>query len=52
MSKIDELLKNEKVEWKKLGEVALISGAGVDKKINHYEVPIKLLNYMDVYKNL
>ena len=52
MSKIDELLKNEKVEWRKLGEVALISGAGVDKKINHDEVPIKLLNYMDVYKNL
>lgn len=25
MSKIDELLKNEKVEWKKLGEVAVIS---------------------------
>lgn len=25
MSKIDELLKNEKVEWKKLGEVSVIS---------------------------
>ena len=25
MSKIEGLLKNEKVEWKKLGEVALIS---------------------------
>lgn len=25
MSKIDELLKNEKVEWKKLGEVSIIS---------------------------
>ena len=24
MSKIDELLKNEKVEWKKLGEVCEI----------------------------
>ncbi|UTC83801.1 restriction endonuclease subunit S [Treponema denticola] len=52
MNKIDEMLKNEKAEWKRLGEVALISGAGVDKKINHDEVPIKLLNYMDVYKNL
>ena len=49
MSKIDELLKNEKVEWRKLGEVALISGAGVDKKINHDEVPIKLLNYIKIY---
>lgn len=25
MSKIDELLKNEKVEWKKLQEIAVIS---------------------------
>lgn len=33
VSKIDELLKNEKVEWKKLGEIANISGAGVDKKV-------------------
>ena len=24
MSKIDELLKNEKVEWKKLGEISVI----------------------------
>jgi hypothetical protein len=24
MSKIDEMLKNEKVEWRKLGEVAYI----------------------------
>ena len=51
MSKIDELLKNEKVEWKKLGEIAEIAGAGVDKKIVLGELPIKLLNYMDVYKN-
>ena len=51
MSKIDELLKNEKVEWKKLGEIAEITGAGVDKKKVLGELPIKLLNYMDVYKN-
>lgn len=25
MSKIDELLRNERVEWRKLGEVAVIS---------------------------
>ena len=51
MSKIDELLKNEKVEWKKLGEISEISGAGVDKKIVKSEKFIKLLNYMDVYKH-
>lgn len=33
MSKIDELLKNEKVEWKKLGEVCdIIRGVRVTKK--------------------
>lgn len=52
MSKIDELLKNEKVEWKRLGDIAFITGAGVDKKINNDEVPVILLNYMDVYRNL
>lgn len=51
MSKIEELLKNEKVEWKRLGEIANITGAGVDKKKVEGEKYIKLLNYMDVYKN-
>ena len=49
MSKIDELLKNEKVEWKKLSEIATLTGAGVDKKKKWGESPIKLLNYMDVF---
>lgn len=52
MSKIEELIKNEKVEWKKLGDIAIISGAGVDKKIKADENPVVLLNYMDVYRNL
>lgn len=34
-----------------LGEIAAIAGAGVDKKKVLGELPIKLLNYMDVYKN-
>lgn len=51
MSKIDELLKNEKVEWKKLTDIALITGAGVDKKIKKDEKRITLLNYMDVYRH-
>ena len=52
MNNILEMIKNEKVEWKKLGEIAVVSGAGVDKKIKEHEKVIKLLNYMDVYKNL
>ena len=33
MSKIDELLKNEKVEWKKLGEVCKFQrGQAITKK--------------------
>ncbi|MDU5988560.1 restriction endonuclease subunit S [Anaerococcus vaginalis] len=52
MNNILEMIKNEKVEWKKLGEIAVVSGAGVDKKIKENEKVIKLLNYMDVYKNL
>lgn len=39
-------------EWVKrtLGEIGEISGAGVDKKIRFGEQPVRLLNYMDVYK--
>lgn len=39
-------------EWevKRLGDVGDISGAGVDKKIRPNETPVRLLNYMDVYK--
>ena len=48
---MQELLK-PKEGWvvKKLGEIADISGAGVDKKITPGELPITLVNYMDVYK--
>ena len=39
-------------EWKEktLGELGEITGAGVDKKIHLNEMPVRLLNYMDVYK--
>lgn len=42
MSKIDELLKNEKVEWKKLGDVCEIKrGQSITKKnIIHGNVPV------------
>jgi type I restriction enzyme S subunit len=39
-------------EWevKPLGEIGEISGSGVDKKSLPDEVPVRLLNYMDVYR--
>ncbi|MCW5678331.1 MAG: restriction endonuclease subunit S, partial [Xanthobacteraceae bacterium] len=39
-------------EWedKSLGEIGEISGAGVDKKVREGEQPVRLLNYMDVYR--
>jgi len=27
-----------------------VTGAGIDKKINENEEPVRLLNYLDVYK--
>ena len=38
-------------EWKtkRLEEIGDISGAGVDKKVNSNEVPVRLVNYLDVY---
>lgn len=47
-----KLLENEPVEWKKLGEISEITGAGVDKKINDNERTVTLLNYMDIYRNV
>jgi type I restriction enzyme S subunit len=39
-------------EWKKvkLGEIGEISSAGVDKTLNINETPVRLLNYLDVYR--
>jgi type I restriction enzyme S subunit len=39
-------------EWvvKELGELGEISGAGVDKKVRPGEIPVRLVNYMDVYR--
>jgi type I restriction enzyme S subunit len=36
-------------ETKKLGEIGEITGAGVDKTINENEIPVRLLNYLDVF---
>jgi len=39
-------------EWevKRLGDIGEISSAGVDKKIRSDEVPVRLVNYLDVYR--
>lgn len=39
-----------KRETKTLGELGEISGGGVDKKIRPDEPPVRLVNYMDVYR--
>ncbi|WP_238702386.1 hypothetical protein [Enterococcus faecium] len=49
---MDTLLDGVEVEWKTLDEIGLISSAGVDKKKIEGEKSIKLLNYMDVYRNM
>jgi type I restriction enzyme, S subunit len=51
MSSIKKILEGVSVEWKTLKEIALISAAGVDKKIIKTENSVTLLNYMDVYRN-
>lgn len=37
-------------EHKTLGEIGEITGGGVDKLINEDEVPVRLVNYMDVFR--
>ena len=39
-------------EWevKRLGDIGEITSAGVDKKIRPDEVPVRLVNYLDVYR--
>src|SRR6218665_2393844 len=46
-------LKGFKGEWvmKSLEQIGKITGAGVDKKIRENEVKVRLVNYMDVFKN-
>lgn len=51
MNYITMLLQGAKVEWKPLGEVVVLSNTGVDKKIKENEKKVKLLNFVDVFKN-
>ena len=49
---MQKLLKpKEGWEHKSLGEIGVISGAGVDKLINEDEIPVRLVNYMDVFNS-
>lgn len=45
--------KNKSIKWKKvmLGNIGEFKTSSVDKKINSNEKIVKLLNYMDVYRN-
>jgi type I restriction enzyme, S subunit len=45
-------LKGFSGEWKivKLGDVGVISSAGVDKKTIEGEIPVRLVNFLDVYR--
>ena len=52
VSKIDELLKNEKVEWKKLGEIGdFYSGITGKKKDDFINGNKKFITYKNVYSN-
>lgn len=41
---------SEAWEVKRLGDVGEISSAGVDKKLSPDEVPVRLVNFLDVYR--
>lgn len=46
---LEKLLDNQPVEWKKLGEVCLITSSGVDKKSVEGEEKVRLLNFKDIF---
>ena len=48
---LEKLLDGQKVEWRKLGEVAELSNTGVDKKCKANEQKVRLLNFVDVFQN-
>lgn len=55
MKSIHELIQKlcpNGVEYKKLGDLGIFENIGVDKKIIEGQPLVKLLNYVDVYKNI
>jgi len=51
MSELEKLLEGVRVNWKTLGDVVAIANTGVDKKSNTNEKEVRLLNFVDVFKN-
>ena len=51
MSYLEKLLEGASVEWKSLGDLVDVANIGVDKKINSNETKVRLLNFVDVFKN-
>ena len=52
MSKIEEMLKNEKVEWKKLGEIGEFYGGITGKKKDDFkDGNAKFITYKNVFSN-
>lgn len=51
MNNIKKILEGVEVQWKPLGEVVILSNIGVDKKSNANENKVRLLNFVDVFKN-
>lgn len=51
MSFLEKILDGATVEWKALGDLVDVSNIGVDKKINPNETEVRLLNFVDVFKN-
>lgn len=54
-------MKNSGLEWieeipegwsvTQLGRIGKFSASGIDKKVNEKEVPVKIINYTDIYRN-
>lgn len=51
MSYLEKLFENVEVKWEPLGNRVEIVNIGVDKKSNVNETKVRLLNFIDVFKN-
>ena len=51
MSYLEKLLDGVTILWKPLGDLVEVANTGVDKKINVNETKVRLLNFVDVFKN-
>lgn len=48
---LEKLLQEASVKWKPLGDLVEVANIGVDKKTNSNEKKVRLLNFVDVFKN-